>query len=76
MFNVLFKTAGQKNRTMDYPKSIPALPERFRGLPVIDAAKCGAGCRRCMEACPTDALRDGMEIDLGRCLFCNQCLRA
>ncbi len=76
MINVLLKTVTQKNRTMDYPKSIPALPERFRGLPVIDPAKCPANCKLCLEACPTDALRDGLKIDLGRCLFCNQCLRA
>jgi Ni,Fe-hydrogenase III small subunit len=29
-----------------------------------------------MEACPTDALKEGLRIDLGRCLFCNKCLHA
>ena len=76
MINVLLKTVIQKNRTMDYPKSIPVLPDRFRGLPLINQAKCSANCKLCIEACPTDALKDGLKIDLGRCLFCNQCLRA
>jgi Ni,Fe-hydrogenase III small subunit/NAD-dependent dihydropyrimidine dehydrogenase PreA subunit len=74
MINVLLKTINQKNRTMDYPKSKPVLPERFRGLPVIDPAKCSADCKRCIEVCPTGALKGELEIDLGRCLFCGKCL--
>jgi len=66
MINVLLKTV----------KSLPVLPGRFHGLPAIDPAKCPANCKLCMEACPTDAIKDGLRIDLGRCLFCNQCLRA
>ena len=61
---------------MNYPKSVPPLPERFRGLPLIDPSKCAANCKRCLEVCPTNALTKGLRIDLGRCLFCNQCLRA
>lgn len=76
MINVLLKTVIQKNRTIDYPKSKPVLPERFHGLPVIDPARCSAHCKLCIEACPTDAFKDGLKIDLGRCLFCNKCLRA
>jgi len=76
MINVLFKTVTQKNRTMDYPKSLPVLPERFHGLPLIDPVKCSANCKLCIEACPTSAIKDGYKIDLGRCLFCNQCMRA
>ncbi len=76
MINVLLKTTTQKNRTVNYPKSVPTLPERFRGLPLIDPSKCAAGCQRCLEVCPTNALTEGLKIDLGRCLFCNQCLRA
>ena len=55
------------------------MPERFRGLPVLDAAKCADGCRSCVEACPTGALRlDGgrLALDLGRCLFCGECEQA
>jgi Ni,Fe-hydrogenase III small subunit/ferredoxin len=76
MINVFLKTILQKNRTVNYPKAMPPLPERFRGLPVIDPAKCAADCRRCLEVCPTNALTKELKIDLGRCLFCHQCLRA
>ena len=75
MINALFKAVTQKSRTMDYPKSTPVLPERFHGLPVIDPSKCPVNCNLCIKACPTDALTEGLKIDLGRCLFCNQCLR-
>lgn len=54
------------------------MPERFRGHPTIDVAKCPDGCRACADACPTDAIRleDGISIDLGRCLFCPDCTNA
>lgn len=54
------------------------MPERFRGRPVIDSAKCPDGCRACAEVCPTGAIAaDGqLAIDLGRCLFCPLCEQA
>lgn len=55
------------------------MPDRFRGLPVIDAAKCKDGCQACADACPTGAVTiDGGKprIDLGRCLFCVDCVEA
>jgi len=76
MINLLSTVLSQRNRTVNYPKIMPVLPERFRGLPVINSAKCAPGCKACLEACPTDAIKAGLKIDLGRCLFCNKCLRA
>ncbi|HUN55078.1 MAG TPA: NADH-quinone oxidoreductase subunit NuoB [Smithella sp.] len=76
MMNVLATALKQKKWTIDYPKGEPVLPERFRGLPVLDPAKCNSNCHACIEACPTGALKEGLIIDLGRCLFCNQCVRA
>ena len=74
MIRTLLARISQGHRTMAYPDGPPPeLPERFRGLPSIDAARCPAGCRDCADACPTEAVsfRDGRPaIDLGRCRFC------
>jgi Ni,Fe-hydrogenase III small subunit/NAD-dependent dihydropyrimidine dehydrogenase PreA subunit len=55
----------------------PERPERFRGLPVVDPAKCVTGCSSCQDSCPTHAITIGDKpvIDLGRCLFCTDCVR-
>src|SRR5262249_22596417 len=69
----------QGHRTMVYPAEEPTLPERFRGLPLVDPSKCEDGCRACAEACPTDAIalnEPGVRLDLGRCLFCTDCVEA
>jgi Ni,Fe-hydrogenase III small subunit/NAD-dependent dihydropyrimidine dehydrogenase PreA subunit len=55
------------------------LPDRFRGLPLVDTSKCPEGCRACAEACPTDAIainESGFRLDLGKCLFCTECVEA
>jgi Ni,Fe-hydrogenase III small subunit/Pyruvate/2-oxoacid:ferredoxin oxidoreductase delta subunit len=65
---------------MAYPAGeAPVLPDRFRGLPVLDAGKCPEGCAECAETCPTDAIQGGnhyLQLDLGRCLFCTECTSA
>lgn len=79
MLKILHARMQQGRRTAAYPKVPPTLPARFRGAPVIDQAKCVAGCRECAEACPTDAIAvgdQGVSLDLGRCLFCSDCLDA
>ena len=79
MFNILYERCLQKHRTMAWPQEPPTLPDRLRGLPVIDSAKCPAGCEQCVEACPTQAIRKdghGLRLDLGRCLFCTDCIDA
>jgi len=66
----------QGHRTIEYPEGTPTLPDRFRGLPAIDVARCPSGCRDCAEACPTSAITTsdaGVRLDLGRCLFCTEC---
>jgi Ni,Fe-hydrogenase III small subunit/ferredoxin len=79
MLQVSLARLRQGHRTIAYPAETPALPDRFRGLPVIDASKCDDGCRACADACPTDAITiDGgnPRLDLGRCLFCIDCALA
>jgi Ni,Fe-hydrogenase III small subunit/Pyruvate/2-oxoacid:ferredoxin oxidoreductase delta subunit len=80
MLKILLERARQGHRTFPFPDHEPALPDRFRGRPVVDPAKCVDSCRACIEACPTGALArapDGpLRLDLGRCLFCPECAAA
>lgn len=80
MFQILAERFQQGYRTSPYPaEPPPPRPERFRGLPILDQAKCPTDCDRCIASCPTDALaqRDGsLQMDLGRCLFCTDCIEA
>lgn len=79
MLKIFLERLRQGHRTLDWPRSDAALPERFRGCPVLRRDACNEGCRACAEACPTDALEVGdaaWRVDLGRCLFCTACQEA
>lgn len=80
MLQILRARLKQGHRTLAYPSGpAPALPDRFRGLPIVDTSQCPDGCRSCAEACPTDAITvdgQGFRLDLGRCLFCTDCVEA
>jgi Ni,Fe-hydrogenase III small subunit/Pyruvate/2-oxoacid:ferredoxin oxidoreductase delta subunit len=79
MLQISLARLKQGRRTIAYPAQEPTLPDRFRGLPVIDSSRCPVGCRDCAEACPTDAITIGAigpRLDLGRCLFCTDCTEA
>ncbi len=79
MIKAILARISQGHRTTRFPRGpAPALPDRFRGAPRIDASACLDGCRSCAEACPTGAIEPGgtMSIDLGKCLFCPDCVRA
>ena len=56
----------------------PELPEHFRGRPSVDWSRCPPECALCQDACPTGAIQGSGKpvIDLGRCLFCTDCLRS
>ncbi len=76
MIDILKARLKQGKRTVDFPDKDPVLPDRYRGLPLIDASLCPEGCRECVEACPTQAIRmdqNRVSLDLGRCLFCTAC---
>ena len=79
MLKVLLARAQQKYRTIGFPKEPPVLPDRLRGRPQIDSSKCPPNCSVCADTCPTDAItinEKGVQLDLGRCLFCPECERA
>jgi len=63
----------QGTRTSAFPEELPVFPERFRGRPVLDRARCPDGCRECAERSPSSLFRmdaDGRAmLDLGACLF-------
>ncbi len=66
--------------TLPYPAQPQPAPERFRGRPIFDAAKC-IGCAGCANNCPA---REILVIDLcqeirilkylgRRCAYCGRC---
>jgi Ni,Fe-hydrogenase III small subunit/ferredoxin len=81
MLKILRERLHQGYRTIRFPAAAPpALPERFRGMPLVDHARCAERCKDCVRACPTNAVQraaDGrISLDLGSCLFCAQCAAA
>lgn len=76
MVHSLIERLRQGYRTMPFPRTPPPLAKRFRGRPVLEPGRCGAGCRACLEACPVGAISvtaAGPVIDQGLCLFCPAC---
>jgi len=79
MWRILTARIKQKYRTYNYPRQKPALPERFRGRPVI-AAPSANDSGQIIQSCPTGALSAGndrkLRLDMGLCIFCGQCEQA
>ena len=76
MFRVIGARIQQGYRTFKYPDGPPPpLPERFRGMPVIDPSLCAHDCSRCEAVCPVSAISKAgpVKLDMGRCLFCGEC---
>ncbi len=77
MLNLLRARLRQGFRTAPVPSGPGALPERFRGLPLLEASRCAEGCDACAASCPTAAISPRpLRIDLGACLFCGACQEA
>ena len=63
-----------------FPDEEPSLPDRFRGLPVLDHARCPERLPRLRRGVSDRRDRGrataGCALDLGRCLFCTDCAQA
>lgn len=79
MIRAILARIRQGHRTTGWPKEPVAMPERFRGYPALDPARCPEGCRACGDACPHGSISHGdgsMRLDMGKCLFCTDCAEA
>lgn len=80
MIKALYARIRQGHRTVRFPAQPPTLPDRFFGRPALNPALCADGCRRCVEVCPSGAVRQDasgrLQLDLGRCIFCGACAKA
>lgn len=88
MIKTILARLQQGHRAMPIgPDKHPPMPDRSRGRPRVDRARCPAHCRLCEEACSTRAIAliggmpgagaaPGPQVDLGRCLFCTDCSTA
>lgn len=79
MIKALMARFQQGHRTVGFPNADPVLPDRLRGLPILDPDKCKPDCHACVDACPTDAITlesHRLQLDMGRCLFCGECTHA
>src|SRR5260370_17264147 len=77
MFKTLLARARQGYRTAGFPAQEPSMPALFRGRPELHRDEDPLALARCVELCPTGALslsKTGPEIDLGRCIFCADCV--
>ena len=73
MFDWVRARVQQGIRTSPFPRDGAEFPERFRGRPVRDPARCEEGCRQCAGRAPSGFLTGGPQghvaLDLGACLF-------
>jgi Ni,Fe-hydrogenase III small subunit/Pyruvate/2-oxoacid:ferredoxin oxidoreductase delta subunit len=81
VFSSLVHRLKRGCETMAYPIGAPpALPDRQEGALRVNAARCVDGCEACSEVCPTRAITrhdsQPLQLDLGRCIFCGECLAA
>lgn len=81
IFDTLAHRLKRGRETMAFPDGPPPpLPDRHGGSLRVDGAKCIEGCAACEQVCPTRAIThrpgQGLSLDLGRCLFCADCVAA
>lgn len=81
MLKEVLRSIIKKPATNLYPAEKLEMPENFRGRLIFFPEKC-IGCRLCMKDCPSGAItinetgekKFEAVIDLGRCIYCAQCV--
>jgi formate hydrogenlyase subunit 6/NADH:ubiquinone oxidoreductase subunit I len=81
MVKELLSSLFKKPATVRYPGQGAQMPKDFRGKLKFYPEKC-IGCKLCMRDCPAGAIeivnigekRFEAHIDLGRCMYCGQCV--
>lgn len=81
MLGVALGAIFKKPATTKYPAVKFLVPEGFRGEIIFHPEKC-VGCKLCMRDCPAGAItikevgqkKFQAQIDLGKCIFCGQCV--
>jgi Ni,Fe-hydrogenase III small subunit len=72
MFKFIRARLQQGTRTAAFPGGQAQFPDRFRGRPVFEPARCG-DCQECRSRMPSELLEIGPEgrprLDTGACLF-------
>jgi formate hydrogenlyase subunit 6/NADH:ubiquinone oxidoreductase subunit I len=81
MIKKVFLTGFKKPVTVLYPFTPVHMPQGFRGKLIFHKEKC-IGCKLCMKDCPSNAItirkvgekQFEADIDLGKCIYCAQCV--
>jgi formate hydrogenlyase subunit 6/NADH:ubiquinone oxidoreductase subunit I len=80
MIKQVLQSIFRKPATLRYPFEKAPMPDKFRGKLKFYPEKC-IGCKLCMRDCPSNAIiikkvndKFECEIDLGKCIYCAQCV--
>lgn len=84
MLQAILESVFKKTATTRYPfkkTGASEMPDKFRGKLVFYPERC-IGCKLCMRDCPSGAIeivkvadkKFEAHIDLGRCIYCAQCV--